>query len=94
MHHHDTTIARAWFSQVRPGEVEEHTRERAEAATLLAEWQFAQAIAVAEQGLASSRKSMDQGGAKAERDWLLAIIDASRRALDATPQVASFPKPV
>lgn len=85
LHHRDGAKAREWLSQVKPEEVEPHARERAEAAALLAEKQFSQAIAMAEQGLESSRKSVDPGGAKAERDWLQAIIDASRQALEARP---------
>jgi hypothetical protein len=65
--------------------------ERAEAAVLLAQGQFDRAIARAEQGLDSSRKSVDPGGAEAERCWLQAIIDASRQALDAPQRAAQCP---
>lgn len=85
LHHRDGAKAREWLTQVKAGEVEAQMRERAEAAVLLAEGQFSQAIAMAEQGLASSLTSVDPGGAKAERCWLQSILDASRQALDAPP---------
>jgi hypothetical protein len=85
LHHRDGAKAREWLTEVKPGAVEAHTQERALAAVLLAEGQFSQAIAMAEQGLASSRKSVDLGGAKAERDWLQSVLDASRLSLDGPP---------
>lgn len=92
LHHRDGMKAREWLTQVKPEEVEPHTRERAEAATLLAEKQLSRAIAIAEQGLASSWKSVDPGGAKAERDWLQIIIDTGQRELD-SPLNRPLPTP-
>jgi hypothetical protein len=85
LHRRDRAKARKWMCLVKSAEVEVHTWERAEAAALYAEGQLSQAIARAEQGLFFSLRSNDVGGAKAERDWLQAIIDASRRALAANP---------
>ncbi len=91
LHHRDGVKAREWLAQVTAKEIESHTRARAEAAALLAEKQSCEAIAVAEQGIVLSWKSVDPGGAKAERDWLQAIIIASFQALDTLPGV---PRPI
>jgi hypothetical protein len=92
LHHRDGAKGREWLTHVKAGAVAAHTRDRAEAAVLLAEGQFSQAIAVAEQGLASSRTSVDLGGAKAERCWLQSILDASRQALE-PPAIPARPTP-
>ncbi len=88
LHHRDAVMARGWLLQVNPEEVEAHTRERAEAAVLLAEKRFSDAIAMAEQALASSWRSADPGGAEAERCWIESILHASHQMVDVPPAAA------
>lgn len=69
------TQARARFERASGGFVEKHTRARVESAVLLSEGEPVQAKQIAEQGLEWLARSMDRGGAKAERDWLTDLIE-------------------
>ena len=64
------TRARQWLEQVKPGQVEEQTRLRGEAAVLLAEGLCVEAAEKVQAALTVLPQSADPGGALAEADWL------------------------
>jgi Zn-dependent protease len=74
-HRRDAGAARKWLAQAQGGMVETHTRLRAEAAVLLAEGKSVEAAETARAGLETVSRSVDQGGAIAERDWLEALLN-------------------
>jgi hypothetical protein len=74
-HRHEAGEARRWLHQVNVRELEEHTFLRAAAAVLLAEGLFTEAANSAQKALRRLKRSLDPGGAAAERDWLQAIIE-------------------
>ena len=55
------------------GFVEAHTRARAHAAVALANGDLETAVAAIDRGLSRSDRSMDRGGAIAEKEWLLEL---------------------
>jgi hypothetical protein len=55
---------------VKPGQVEEQTLLRAEAAVLLAEERYVEASETVQRALTALPQSADPGGALAEKDWL------------------------
>jgi hypothetical protein len=73
-HRHNATAARQCLEKRLEGTVEEQTRLRAEAATLLAEERHAEAADKVEAALTMLPRSTDPGGAIAEKDWLMAIL--------------------
>jgi hypothetical protein len=80
-HHGLANEGRRWLERVPSEGIEEHTWRRAEAAVLLAERRFAEAVASADAGLAAVPLSRDPGGPKAERELLEAVARAARAGL-------------
>jgi len=81
---HDLDRAKSWLDRSASGDVEEHTRLRAEAAVLLAEGRNVEAIDSVRKALAVAAHSVDRGGSLAEIDWLRAIEqECERRIRDA-----------
>ena len=84
-HLRNAALARQWFTWSKPEEIAPHVHLRAHAAVLFAEQQFHEAIAVAEQGLASLATVNNTGVIQAQRSWLEAIVEASRQAITEVP---------
>jgi tetratricopeptide (TPR) repeat protein len=78
LYRRDAAAARQWLEKATHRLAEEQTRLRAEAAVLLAEGQYAEALARAEAGIAAAPRSTDPGGRIAEADWLGQITVACR----------------
>jgi hypothetical protein len=75
----DPVQARAWLIKSAGGQVEKQTRLRAEAAVLLAEGRYEEAVVAASLGLAVAPESADPGGALAEAEWLQSILTAAKQ---------------
>ena len=78
-HRRDGATARLLLAQAEGGFIETGTRLRAEAAVLLAEGKFAEAVEKAQAGLEALSHSVDKGGAIAEREWLEAILNRAQQ---------------
>ncbi len=77
-------LARQWLSRAQKGFLdEEQTRARAEAAILIAEGQFEQAMIWIDKGLSVLDWSLEPGTAKAEQEWLISLrnlaLESNRR---------------
>lgn len=70
------------------GYVEAHTRARAEAAVALANGDLPQAMTAIAHGLSQIDRSMDRGGAIAEKEWLLELQAQARRLSDSDRDIA------
>jgi hypothetical protein len=80
-HRKNAKAARHWFQRIENAGLEAHTQLRAEAATLLAEGRYGEAVTKAEAGLAALHLSADPGGAQAEGDLLREILDEAKKRL-------------
>jgi hypothetical protein len=80
-HRRNGKTARHWFHRIENGGLEAHTQLRAEAATLLAEGRYQEAVTKAEAGLAVLHRSADPGGAQAEGDWLREILHEAKNGI-------------
>lgn len=78
LHRRDAAEARRHFDLVPEGDQEEHTRKRGEAAVLLAEQRYVEAVAAAEAAIAAAARSRDPGGAIAETEWVEDVLRAAR----------------
>src|SRR5262245_22137768 len=78
-HQRDALMARQLLLRAGTMGFEMQTRLRAEAAVAMAEGNIAQAIALAEAGLAIAPFSTDPGGKMAEIDWLKELLAECRR---------------
>lgn len=87
-HQRDAKTARHLLQLAGTAGVEMQTRLRAEAAVALAEGKFAEAIALAEAGLAVAPFSADPGGKLAEIDWLKELLAECRLASEPSSRQA------
>lgn len=72
-------LARQWLQRGQPGFLdEEQTRVRAEAAILIAEGKFREALSRIELGFQVLKASFESGIAQAEKDWLNELADQAR----------------
>lgn len=82
-------LARQWLSRAQAGFLdEEQTRARAEAAILIAEGKFEQALIWIDKGLSMLDWSLEPGTAKAEQEWLKSLRNLaleSKRQSSLTP---------
>jgi hypothetical protein len=75
-HRLNPVVARKWLHNVKVNHLLEYTFLRGAAAVLFAEGLYVDAAESARSALKQIKQSTDIGGAKAEKDWLEAIIDA------------------
>lgn len=74
----DAAAARALLEQAQGNIIEKHSRLRAEAAVLLAEGKPVESAEKARAALLEVNKSWDKGGAAAEKDWLMELLQDAK----------------
>lgn len=84
----DAAAARALLEQAQGSVIEKHSRLRAEAAVLLAEGKPVESAEKARAALLEVNKSWDKGGAAAEKDWLMELLQHAK-APDAQPNLGA-----
>lgn len=80
VHQQDAPRARTYLEKARGALAEKHTVLRAEGAVLLAEGRLAEARAKIEQALSLVDRSIDAGGAAADKEWLLAMLAEANKS--------------